>query len=57
MSACPKGMWTNLTPYNCLQVFLDETDTKFCQSNKNKTNKCLFQPHVLYTYFVQNPSE
>ena len=44
----------DLTPYDCLQVFLDETDSKFCQSIQNTMNNCLFKPYVLNAYFVQN---
>ena len=49
MSVFPKGMWTNLTPYDCLQVFLDETDSKFCQSIQNAMNNCLFKPQYNYS--------
>ena len=48
MSVFPKGMWTNLTPYDCLQVFLDETDSKFCQSIQNAMNNCLFKPYLCF---------
>ena len=56
MSAFPNGMWTNLTPYDCLQVFLDEADAKFCQSNKNTDSSCHFKPYVLYAYSFQSTS-
>ena len=54
LSAFPKGTWTNFTPYACLKVFLDETDAKFCQSNKNTTNKCLLKTHVLYIFCLKH---